>query len=75
MPTTCCSRRSKAAICSNCVRKSPTIASLGNKAINQTRRRVLEQEQASASEKIYSIFEPHTESDQPGTAGITDLEE
>jgi IS5 family transposase len=34
---------------------------LGDKVIDQTRRRVLEQEQVPASEKIYSIFEPHTD--------------
>jgi IS5 family transposase len=34
---------------------------LGERVINQTRRRVLEGEQVSAAEKVYSIFEPHTD--------------
>jgi IS5 family transposase len=34
---------------------------LGDRVIDQARRRVLEGEQVPASEKIYSIFEPHTD--------------
>jgi IS5 family transposase len=34
---------------------------LGARVINQARRRVLEGEQVPRSEKIYSIFEPHTD--------------
>jgi transposase, IS5 family len=34
---------------------------LADKVLNQTRRRVLEGETVPASEKIYSIFEPHTD--------------
>lgn len=34
---------------------------LGDRVIDQTRRRVLNGEQVPASEKIYSIFEPHTD--------------
>jgi IS5 family transposase len=34
---------------------------LGEKVMNQTRRRVLEGEQVPAEEKVYSIFEPHTD--------------
>lgn len=34
---------------------------LGERVINQTCRRVLEGEQVPASEKLYSIFEPHTD--------------
>jgi len=34
---------------------------LGDKVIDQSRRRVLQQEQVPASEKIYSIFEPHSD--------------
>jgi len=34
---------------------------LGRQVINQTRRRVLEGEQVPNAEKIYSIFEPHTD--------------
>ena len=35
--------------------------SLGRRVINQTRRRVLDGEQVPTFEKIYSIFEPHTD--------------
>lgn len=34
---------------------------LGDRVIEQTRRRVVEGKQVSAEEKIYSIFEPHTD--------------
>jgi IS5 family transposase len=34
---------------------------LGSRVINQTRRRVLDGEQVTNAEKIYSIFEPHTD--------------
>ena len=34
---------------------------LGTRVINQARRRVLDGEQVPPSEKIYSIFEPHTD--------------
>lgn len=34
---------------------------LGQRVIDQTRRRVLEGEQVPTAEKIYSIFEPHTD--------------
>src|SRR5262245_50845169 len=34
---------------------------LGDRVIRQTRRRVLEGEQVPTAEKIYSIFEPHTD--------------
>jgi IS5 family transposase len=34
---------------------------LGDKVINQTRRRVIEGEQVPAEEKVYSIFESHTD--------------
>jgi IS5 family transposase len=34
---------------------------LGEKVIHQTRRRVLEGEQVPTEEKVYSIFEPHTD--------------
>ena len=34
---------------------------LGTRVIEQTRRRVLDGEQVHTSEKIYSIFEPHTD--------------
>ena len=34
---------------------------LGSRVINQARRRVLDGEQVPSAEKIYSIFEPHTD--------------
>ena len=34
---------------------------LGEKVMDQTRRRVLDGEQVPADEKVYSIFEPHTD--------------
>src|SRR6185369_12025572 len=34
---------------------------LGTRVINQARRRVLDGEQVPTSDKIYSIFEPHTD--------------
>jgi IS5 family transposase len=36
---------------------------LGARVIDQSRRRVLNGEQVPAAEKLYSIFEPHTEND------------
>jgi IS5 family transposase len=38
-----------------------TYCDLGGKVIDQTRRRVLEGEQVPADEKVYSIFEDHTQ--------------
>ena len=35
--------------------------SLGTSVINQARRRILDGEQVANAEKIYSIFEPHTD--------------
>ncbi len=34
---------------------------LGDRVVDQTRRRVIDGEQVPASEKVYSIFEPHTD--------------
>jgi IS5 family transposase len=34
---------------------------LGTRVINQARRRILDGEQVANDEKIYSIFEPHTD--------------
>ena len=34
---------------------------LGDRVVDQTRRRVIDQEHVPASEKVYSIFEPHTD--------------
>jgi len=36
-------------------------ADLGDRVISQTRRRVLQSEQVPTDEKVYSIFEPHTD--------------
>jgi IS5 family transposase len=36
-------------------------AGLGERVVAQTRRRVLEGEKVAANEKLYSIFEPHTD--------------
>jgi IS5 family transposase len=40
---------------------SQTFCQLGERVINQTRRRVLQGETVPAEEKLYSIFEPHTD--------------
>jgi IS5 family transposase len=37
------------------------VCGLGNRVIDQARRRVLDGEQVATAEKIYSIFEPHTD--------------
>jgi len=37
------------------------VSQLGNRVVEQARRRVINGEQVPASEKIYSIFEPHTD--------------
>ncbi len=42
---------------------------LGDKVVDQAQRRVLEGEKVPANEKIYSIFEPHTELLIRGKAG------
>jgi len=34
---------------------------LADRAVDQTRRRVLEGEQAPSRQKVYSLFEPHTD--------------
>lgn len=44
-------------------------AQLGKKVVEQTRRRVLEDEQVPNDEKLFSIFEPHTELLKRGKAG------
>ena len=41
---------------------------LGGRVIDQTRRRVLEGEQVPSEEKVYSIFEPHTDLIKRGKA-------
>ncbi len=41
---------------------------LGQRVIDQTRRRVIEGESVSAEQKIYSIFEPHTDLIKRGKA-------
>ena len=42
---------------------------LGQRVVDQTRRRVFEEEKVPATEKLYSIFEPHTELLKRGKAG------
>lgn len=37
------------------------VCQLGDRVVDQARRRVIDGEQVPASEKIYSIFEPHTD--------------
>jgi IS5 family transposase len=44
-------------------------AELGRRVVSQARRRVLHGEKVSATEKLYSIFEPHTELLKRGKAG------
>lgn len=41
---------------------------LGDRVIDQSRRRVLQGEQVSAEQKVYSIFEPHTDLIKRGKA-------
>jgi len=45
------------------------ICGLGDRALDQARRRVIDNEQVPAAEKIYSIFEPHTALIKRGKAG------
>ena len=40
----------------------------GDRVVNQTRRRVMDGEQVPAEEKVYSIFEPHTDLIKRGKA-------
>src|SRR5216117_255580 len=42
---------------------------LGDRVVNQARRRVINNEQVPTAEKIYSIFEPHTSLIKRGKAG------
>jgi IS5 family transposase len=51
------------------IRQMKEVRELGGRVVSQTRRRVLEGEQVPAAEKIYSIFEPHTELLKRGKAG------
>jgi IS5 family transposase len=44
-------------------------SALGQRVVDQARRRVLQGEQVPATEKLYSIFEPHTELIKRGKAG------
>src|SRR5258708_19112791 len=43
---------------------------LGSRVIDQARRRVLDGEQVATSEKIYSIFEPHTARSEEHTSEL-----
>ena len=45
----------------SCARRSITIADWADRVIDQARRRVIDGEQVPNAEKIYSIFEPHTD--------------
>jgi IS5 family transposase len=42
-------------------RQITSYCELGDRVIDQTRRRVIQGEQVPAEEKVYSIFEPHTD--------------
>jgi transposase, IS5 family len=42
-------------------RQITSYCELGDRVIDQTRRRVIQAEQVPAEEKVYSIFEPHTD--------------
>jgi IS5 family transposase len=42
-------------------RQITSYGELGDRVIDQTRRRVIQGEQVPAEEKVYSIFEPHTD--------------
>src|SRR5215475_1883851 len=42
-------------------RQITSYSELGDRVIDQTRRRVIQGEQVPAEEKVYSIFEPHTD--------------
>ena len=44
-------------------------SALGARVVDQTKRRVLQQEQVPNDEKLFSIFEPHTELLKRGKAG------
>ena len=46
-----------------------TFCQLGDRVVDQARRRVINNEQVPAAEKIYSIFEPHTSLIKRGKAG------
>jgi IS5 family transposase len=45
-----------------------TYCDLGDRVIDQTRRRVIEGEQVPSDQKVYSIFEPHTDLIKRGKA-------
>lgn len=52
------------------LRKQMTdLCPLGDRVVDQARRRVIDGEQVPAAEKIYSIFEPHTSLIKRGKAG------
>jgi IS5 family transposase len=51
----------RAALLSALIDKLNQIRSLGQRVVDQTRRRVFNGEQVPPQEKIYSIFEPHTD--------------
>lgn len=59
----------EAAIAENVACDLRDFAELGQRVVGQTRRRVFEGEKVPATEKLYSIFEPHTELLKRGKAG------
>jgi transposase, IS5 family len=57
-----CAKTSTDALAIEELRKDLTdYCALGDRVIDQARRRILDGEQVPASEKLYSIFEPHTD--------------
>ena len=59
----------EAAIAESVVSELRDYGELGRRVLGQTRRRVFEGEKVPAKEKLYSIFEPHTELLKRGKAG------
>jgi len=65
-----CDKTSRDILKIEALRKQITgLCPLGNRVVNQARRRVTDGEQVPAAEKIYSIFEPHTSLIKRGKAG------
>jgi IS5 family transposase len=63
-------RTSSAIFIIEALRKQITdFCGLGDRVVDQARRRVIDNEQVPAAEKIYSIFEPHTSLIKRGKAG------
>lgn len=65
-----CGQSSKDVLALEALRKQITdLCPLGHRVVDQARRRVIDGEQVPASEKIYSIFEPHTSLIKRGKVG------